>query len=111
MTLEHVLAKSYNCYKASKFLGKSVLAKSLFWHETTLRVIFSKIWISEVNLVPSLISLRDFFPKKVNSFQPLTIFANKLYQRCSTIRIVFFHLINFSEQNHLLKCYSVALFT
>ena len=43
MTLEHVLAKSYNCYKARKFLGKNDLAKSLFWHETTLRVIFSKV--------------------------------------------------------------------
>ena len=61
------------------------LAKSLFWYETNfgcesiwLKGFLSKVWISEMYLESSRKSLMKSFPKIVNDFQHLAIFANKL---------------------------------
>ena len=71
LTLEHVSSdieetekneryKCYKRYKASDFLWKNELARSLFWHETNIYWVFlSKVWISEVYLEPRQISLME----------------------------------------------------
>ena len=84
-TKKQLLTNSYHCYKVGKFLWKNDLPKSLFWHKKNFESYSLKnIIIRGTYLEPIWTSLMRVFPKKVNGFQPLTIFTNKLHKKCST---------------------------
>ena len=53
--------------------------------EQTLRGFLPKVWVFEVYLEPRRTSLMKLFSEIVDDIQPLSIFANKLYERCSAM--------------------------